>query len=293
MKKTFPELLRELGIETRTEGAHTRAGWIQMDCPFCGTGARKYHLGYSAVGRYANCWKCGWHSELETLKALTGWRTTQARNALEELKRPESLNEVTPRPREIEVPPGVGPLLKNHRDYLRARRFDPDTVSRLWGVRGIGLAARLRWRLFLPIYSGGALVSWTTRATGDEARPRYISCPDAKEVIPHKRILYGADLARDSIVLVEGPTDAWRIGPGAVATFGTSLTAAQIVAASQYPRRVICFDNERTAQSVARRIEAALSTLPGETIRIEIDAKDPGELNDNEVTRIRRLFLGA
>ena len=93
-------------------------------------------------------------------------------------------------------------------------------------------------------------------------------------------------------MVVEGPTDVWRIGPGAVATMGLSFTQAQVQRILQYPIRAICFDNSLQAQSTANRLAGMLELFPGKTMRIELDSDDPGNASDREVRAVRHCVFG-
>ena len=87
-------------------------------------------------------------------------------------------------------------------------------------LQGIGLHPRLPWRLFIPIHSHGRPISWTTRSIGTKDKKKYITASPAEEAAPHKQTLYGLDYCRHTVIVVEGPLDAWNIGPGAAATYG-------------------------------------------------------------------------
>ena len=58
------QLLRQLGIPFLTSGNHhCRPGWLQLQCPFCGS--RAWHLGYNLRWGYLNCYRCGKHPRLD------------------------------------------------------------------------------------------------------------------------------------------------------------------------------------------------------------------------------------
>jgi hypothetical protein len=194
----------------------------------------------------------------------------------------------------LRLPGGREPLLPQHRAYLAGRGFDPDELVRLWGLEGIGLGSlAYAWRVFIPIYSNDEIVSWTTRSISDKHDRRYRTAPATDEAISCKKLLYGADYARAAVIVVEGPADVWRIGPGAVATLGTAITQAQVLQLANFPTRAICFDNEPAAQMRARRLSDALAGLPGETVNVVLDAKDAGSATGEEIQELRRAFLTA
>jgi hypothetical protein len=151
---------------------------------------------------------------------------------------------------------------------------------------------KYQWRLFIPVLSGNTIVSWTTRAIGNTKIP-YIAAGKDQEIEPLKTLLYGEQfLTRyDTAIVTEGAFDVWNIGIGAVCTFGKAVTAAQIRKISQYQRRIICFDNEPDTQEEARKLCEELSLFPGTTIRVNLDADDPGSANKKEIALLRRVFL--
>ena len=274
-----------LGVEFANAGDHhhTRADWLQLkNCPGCQSD--NYHLGFNLAGRYFVCWRCGGMKTVFVLQSL-GADRKQIAEFFQDLEIPEMASR--PVGRLIE-PRDRGPLKKAHRTYLRDRKFDPEELTRIWELEGIGLSPELAWRIYIPVVEKGKRVSWTTRAIGDRGQ-RYVSAAAIAEAIPHKHCIYGSDLARHTIVVVEGPTDAWRIGPGAGALFGTAFTTPQVRKLSRYPYRYILFDNEPTAQKQARDLAEQLAAFPGETTILECDAEDPGKMGDKSVRQLRRI----
>lgn len=288
---TLQDLLREKGIDYREAGSssHVTEGWIGVICPYCGQGTGKYGMGLSLTTFAAQCWKCGKHKYGTVLTDLFGENPKNGRKYLSALNRLAPLN-LEPLEGVLRLPPGVGELLPAHRFYLENRGFNPDEISRVWDVKGIGITLKYFWRLFIPIIYQGRTISWTTRAIVDEGK-RYDAAPKKDEAFPAKNVLYGIDHVRSVIVVHEGPTDVWRIGPGATCTFGLGYTDQQVRLISRYPTRVIVFDSDSKAQEKARELCDELSVFPGRTIRCELDAKDPGSASLREVKRFRRAFL--
>jgi len=273
------------------EDSHARLGWLQVACPFCGEGSNKYHLGINIEHHYANCWKCGSHGLIGALALLTGLPTFDIQKTLSSFlcgKAPERIQHRG----SLKIPVGLEPLSPVHRAYLSRRGLDAKLTASQWDLSGIRIHARLPWRIFIPIIHHDKVVSWTTRSIGNNPRRRYISARPEEEIIPHKQLLYGEDYARHSVVVVEGPADAWRIGPGAVATLGLSYTQRQVRAIAKYPLRGICFDREPDARRRGERLCEELSAYPGTTHLIELDSDDPGEATDAEICRIRTEFFG-
>lgn len=288
----FTEICDALNIPWIAEGHHhCRDGWIQLDCPFCGPESEKWHCGYNLGWGNLNCWVCGKIAVLDTLiAASSGVPESEIRRMLKTLEKVDDDDRPIAFIRtKLILPDCVGPLLRAHKKYLHDRNFDVDYLKKIWEIRGIGIAPELSWRVFIPIMYRGECVSWTTRALNNNGK-RYISARPAQEKISIKQILYGDDWVRGTIIINEGPTDAWAIGPGAAATCGTGYTQAQLLAMSRHPQRYVCFDNEPDAQRRARALVDDLAMFPGHTANIQLDAHDAGSAKPREIRQLRKLL---
>lgn len=283
----FTQFCEKFRIEYRTTGKHTRAGWVQIDCPNCGRESKKFHLGFNLKYRTLNCWRCGKKQLGPTLAAVANVPVSKISEYLSRFPRVE-FDQVELQGNFV-CPKGVKPMLDSHKKYLLKRNYNWRRIEKIWNVMGIGIAPPLSHRLWIPVEYAGKKRSWTTRSISDSPDViRYISASPIQEMISHKKLLYGEDYAGNSIVVVEGPLDVWRIGPGAVGTFGTRPTAAQIARIAKYPVRYICFDHgaERHSQLLCE----TLSAFPGETHEIRLDAEDPGTASKKELRQIRSLL---
>lgn len=283
------DLLEERRVDFKRAGEHhhVRDGFIGLDCPFCSVGTRRYRLGYNLAHGYFTCWTCGFHNAAETLALVLGVSRPEAGKLAAGLESvwTERRQKVKGRYKE---PAGLTPLLDPHVRYLRSRGLDPAEAVRLWGAKALGVHARLPWRLWLPITRRGELVSWTTRSLAPKAARRYVNARPDEESVPAKDLLYGEDLVPGAaVVVVEGPLDVWRIGPGTVATMGSRVGAEQVRKIARYPNRLLCFDSEPDAQKRATALMDDLAVLPGATYNLVLDSKDAGEATDREVQFIR------
>lgn len=279
-------LFDDLGVVYSRTGKHARDGWVQLKvCPFCDS--HNYHLGWNLQGNFTSCWRCGWHSAWNVLKSLgvSHQRIKEALNSIDTFptQKPVSSQSVS-----LKLPSGRSSLQAAHKQYLSERGFDWKKLVQVWRIEGIGIHPELAWRIFLPIVYRGKVVSWTTRAIGERVTQRYISASQGQEVVSHKHLAYGIDYCRHSVVICEGPTDAWAIGPGAVALFGTAFTSAQVRLLVEIPNRFICFDSAEEAQAKAVKLAGQLSCFPGVTENLMIDSKDPGVASEKELSLIRR-----
>jgi len=280
-------LLERHGIEFRPAG---RSGWANLYCPHCQTTSGKWHLGINFQSLACNCWKCGRHSLYETLtlldvpaKAIRS--VTKTRGSIRSEKDLQDGRGILKLPRH-------GELLKVHRNYLKRRRFDPDELERLWGIKGIRFHTKMAYRILIPIHYQGRIVSWTTRATNSNDSMKYLSAAPEEEILNHKTIIYGEDYCRHSVIIHEGPTDVWATGPGATASFGTSFVPAQVARYAKYPVRVVCFDRGPEAQTRAKELCKQLDVFRGRTYNVELETgDDPAEADPQEIEELRSKFL--
>jgi len=190
----------------------------------------------------------------------------------------------------VKRPIGVGRLWKQHIQYLQRRGFTKED-ARLWGLKGIPVSIGFNWRIYIPIFYNGIEVSFTTRSIKDTLEMRYISAKESDEVYPHKKVLFGEHYARDAVIITEGPFDAMRIGPGAVATCGTTYSIEQVADMVKYPTRVVCFDSDPEAVARGNSLANTLSLYEGDTYVVTLDAKDAGSACKEEIAELRQTFI--
>lgn len=299
------QLFRDYGISYQTEGhKHCRPGWVNTACPFC-SGNPGLHLGYcidkndELRGRFV-CWRCGGKSTTWALKALL---SVSYREAEETEKRYSKLSVFSPRtvsakarrrPKTVDPPQSLLPLTKKHRKYLKERKFNPEKLIRLWDIGSIGHEGGIyKFRMFIPVYFNGKLVSFQCRSlSSDNKNLKYLACEKELEVIEHKHLLYGYDqVPGNTIVIVEGVTDVWRLGPGAVATFGIKYKVEQIELMKQFSTRYILYDSDPQAIKQAKKLESYLSQFSGTTERLEPFSGDPGDFDQKEANKLMKQLL--
>lgn len=292
MSTTIESLLQTHNVEYRTRHRDVRAKFIGLVCPFCGKPG-EYYLGISTEYLGVNCWRCGSHKLRDVLK-----HCGVPSHAITQLYDSHFAGLGSDRTKERDTgaykPPRVIPLIdapRVFRDYVQGRKLDPAELGESWGVQAIMPPDKYAWRLFIPITERGRSVSWTTRSIDAQAYVRYLTAPPEREAKPGRELLYGADYCGHAIIVVEGPVDAWRIGPGAVATMGLTLSREQMSAIGKYPVRVIAFDNEPEAQKRAKKLYRRLSEYDGQTHRYVFQSNDAGSASDREITKLRKEYL--
>jgi hypothetical protein len=176
--------------------------------------------------------------------------------------------------------------------YLHGRRFDPEELAARYGVAFCSTSENYMavGRIILPVAMDGKVVGWQGRWPDDEKnsdRPKYYWPP----VTPKRKFLYGFDTARlyRTVVLVEGVTDAWRVGTNAVAIFGKSLSNQQrqlLVEHWGSGAIVILLDADAAADAAAIANELE-PLMPGRILPVLLPAGlDPGGMDHEAIWRL-------
>jgi hypothetical protein len=268
---------------------HSRPGWVNVACPFC-TGHAGYHLGYEESNQRFRCWRCGFKRTLDVIARLAGEDERGAKRLYRQYQGrpvhpdpPELRVQRRAKPTSVKLPTGTAPMTKRHRDYLHKRGFDPDQLERDYDLQGTGPVGPYKFRIIIPVHYQGRVVTYQGRdITGRRGGDKYRACRETEEARSIRECLYGLDRCRDGhpVVVVEGATDVWRLGRGAVATFGIQFSAAQVRLLAKFRVRYILFDAEEEAQNQAQRLANALSGFGGVTEIVTLDdGEDPADLS--------------
>src|SRR5690348_14645195 len=183
---------------------------------------------------------------------------------------------------------GYAPAGRGFAEYLRAKK------QSLADAQEAGLMRRdgtdfFAERLVIPIRDErGQTLAFTARTVRQDEPRKYINSPETPAYIKG-RVLFGLDLARDSIarqgsaVLTEGQFDVitcHHFGvTNSVASSGTALTDDQLRLLKRFTDEVLLvFDADRAGREAARKA-AVLAAQHGIRSRVATipDAKDPDE----------------
>lgn len=269
--------------------------WFNIACPFCKDTGK--HLGLTE-NEGAHCWRCGKKKFNIVLKAILGDSSpllTQTRERYGQRGKRSSRTNLEKQKREsLILPRGLlTEAPKMALDYLKSRNFDPKYLEEVWGIKYTGAFGDYKFRIITPIYHNEKLVSFQGRDYTGRSNLRYKACSKDNEVREHQQCLYGSWLVtNDTVVVVEGITDTWRLGPGAVATFGISFTIGQVELLSKYRKVVILFDYEEQAIKAAHELADQLRILNNEIdVSIVImEGGDPAELPQEEADEFMREY---
>lgn len=290
-------LYRDYGIHYATEGhKHTRPGWVNTECPFC-TGNQGMHLGYDMELDRFVCWRCGGKGQAY---ALHGLLNLDYYKVYELIKQYGGVSQVIIKKREKSVfslPSNCSALTTKHSTYLTDRCFDAAEIVRKYGILSSGITSMLdgvdyRNRIIIPIYWQGHMVSFDSRDVTGKRKDRYKAAPVHREVIEHKRILYGRqEHWTDVGICVEGYTDVWRLGDAAFSTSGIKFMPAQVRAmAKQFRRIAVMYDDDPQAIKQANKLVAELKFRNVDAFRVDI-VGDPGDLPQEEADYIVKHII--
>lgn len=290
-----PKLFSDFGISY----SETQNNWINIQCCWCDDPSE--HLGFSLTNDYCNCFRCGPHYLDQTIGKLLNLTKAQTYQLIKQYggKSKRKIKPTAIRMKAHLLPSGVSPLMKNHRQYLEKRGFDPEKLEREWRLLGTGPFSLLdeldyKHRIIAPIFWNGKQVSFQSRAISERSDRRYKCCPPDRELVHHKHILYGRQEAWEKTgIVVEGITDVWRLGEKAFATFGTEFTSWQVnVMAKHFKRVFIVFDTEIQATKQAKKLAASLREGGVVVHRIILSpGEDPGSMSQKDANHLVKQIL--
>jgi hypothetical protein len=175
--------------------------------------------------------------------------------------------------------------------YLTSRGYDLAELSSLWGV-GYCRWSRyrlMRGRVYVPVLQDTKLVGWQGRWPGEldwaaEDVPKYYTMPGLRK----SQLLYNEDLARMQplVVICEGVTDVWRVGPAGVALFGKTASRQQLLRlASGWMGKSAVVLLDADAKADAEELTTSLRPFfRDRLVQVTLpDGKDPGSFPRDEL----------
>jgi len=294
------EFLEEHDIEYYTEGKNISPGWVGIQCPFCDD--QSNHAGVSPDATKFSCWKCGESGKLYRLIAelidvdnSTAWNIAKTigqdtlgstyvsseSTTASTLDRP--VKGVLPKSSTSEFP-------KIHKRYIASRRFGLKHLKREYKIKAVHTIGRYRFRIIIPYFLDGELINYIARDVTGRSEKKYIACSNSKAVLPIKSTFYNIDRVKRDAIIVEGVTDVWAIGTGAIAASGSLITNEQLVLLKEkgVKKAYLVFD-EDAAEKVDRYANKLSAILDVEIV--ELENGDPAEQEPQVIHEIRGLLL--
>jgi hypothetical protein len=292
-------LYQDYGIPIASEeDKHHRYGWVNTECPFC-TGNPGYHLGWNEEEEYFYCWRCGWKPPGKTISTLLHIPENEVNRILIQYGVNRSIRSYKKDKNKLpfQLPVGTTTLSESHKKYMGKRGFNFTLIEKLWGVQATGPIGKLgsidyRFRIVIPFYWNGQIVSFDSRDITNQQPEKYKACPKEREIIEHKKILYGNQEHWESTgICVEGPTDVWRLGVKSFAVSGIEYTHSQVrIMAQTFKRVAVMFDDEIQAQTQAKKLVAELKFRGVDAFNVKVKG-DPGSLQQDEADELVEILM--
>ena len=296
--------LQSEGVLVSHEGKNISSGkgWVGIKCPFCIDGDPSEHLGVNTDSKAVKCWRCGKHSIFSLIKEISRTRGfSETANLMSKFQnrvltyyeRSERSERGIPQSdRIISLDFASENLDSLYTTYLESRNYDPLEIQLLYKIMGTGFDGPYKYRILIPFMHRNKVVTFTARDVTGKQDPPYKQCSEEKSIISPKRWLYNLSSSEDTVLVVEGPLDVWRIGGNTVATSGIEYTPEQVLLLTKFRRVFILFDTEEQAQIKAKQLASEVATLVSEVVRLELDFGDPGELSKDDANHLRRHIFG-
>lgn len=288
------------GIDFRTSGKNISRGWIGVNCPFCGE--QNHHCGVNLDTKRYSCWVC---SQTGTLVKLVGVLLKvnygKANRVIDDYRGFYFEAPVRELSEEIILPTHLSDLTKVGRSYLENRGFDPDEIVRKYKIKESNLFSKIKleervWnfkcRIYIPIIMNREIVTYTGRDWTGKQDPRYRNAPIEVSTMETSECVYNIDSVTDRILIVEGPTDVWKLGDEAVATLGVKFSHAQIatILKKNIKKAVILFDS--AAEQSAALLADALNPFIEDLSVFTFIENDPGSMDTVEAHKLKFDLLG-
>uniref|UniRef100_A0A6M3IJ29 Putative primase n=1 Tax=viral metagenome TaxID=1070528 RepID=A0A6M3IJ29_9ZZZZ len=288
------------------EGKNVTANWIEIKCVFCFSDPSE-HLGINLASKMFNCWRCGSKGDIVKLiqtidncsfkQVVITLKTFQDYYSFKELKQDIRRRS----PNENILPSGITKKFTDEAiSFLEDRDFDFEMLTRKYDLYYTGHLGKYNFRILIPIYLEGRIVNFTCRRIMEDKKVnKYMHCSNEEAIIPVKELFYNSDrIFGDRAIIVEGPGDVWRLGDGALASFGIEVSPHQLfflkrlVNDKGLKKLFVLFDAEDLAQKRALDLATKISTFC-DVEKLELDEGDPGGLSNEEVKKLRKEILNG
>lgn len=270
------------------------SGGVGSRCPFCGD--RSNHLIFFQGTFGVKCWRCGKKSLNSVISKLLKIGKNEANDIINTFKigKKHDFSQIPHSEKnKLIFPSGIGELSDAQKAYLLNRKFDPEYLSKTFGILGCNhLDPDFAHRIFIPVKDrNGRIVSYQGRDITGNDKFRYRAADPGKEILPIKTQLYGQELARNKwVVVVEGVTGVWRLGAGSVATFGTQFTSEQaLTLVREWDRVFILFDPDLPGKIASEKLYAMIRYYKEEVEILTLEgSEDPGSMPEDEAREFMR-----
>ena len=274
-------------------GKNVGKGWVGLSCVYCHDDHN--HLGINLDHKHFSCWKC--NAKGSVLRLIQDMERIGLHEAISRVEEFETAlpTEIADRTRLSEKGIGILPvgcsrvLTVGQEHYLTKRRFNAGNLVREWGLMSGPQTGPWAYRVIIPVHFRGELVTWIGMDTVSKSQVKYKAAPVEESYIPTSELIYGVDHVRDVAVVVEGTTDVWRLGKGAIALLGMNLTHHKINQLLQLKAKkfYVMLDGEELAIKNAHILAKTLSLAGKQVEVLELDEGDPDNLTGEQAQQLR------
>ena len=290
------DYLEEKGIEVYPAGSkNVSEGWIGLECIYCADSSN--HLGIELATGRVSCWLCGPHGKaVNLLMDIERCNYPQAKKLFEKwwegdletvgLKRlPPSI----PAADRVALPPLLKQWPQKYLDCIKSRGHAPQELIRKYKLMPAHRFGSYGFRIIAPFFVDRRMVGFTGMDVTGKKETKYKDSAKESSVIPPADMLYNIDTVQSSAVIVEGITDVWRIGDGAVALGTNKMNEKQLwQLVKKDVKRVFVLLDADAASNVARVANLVAATI---TIDVEagyLDRNDPDKMSAVDLLRVRK-----
>jgi hypothetical protein len=321
--------LEQNNIHYRTSGPGVSKANIAIHCPWCGIADKSQHLSVNLEGLGFRCWRqpnthsgknpakliqallnCSWNQA----NNLAGQARTIPDDFLSKVRASMSKKEVIQPRNKLKLPSEFKtffnkPSAKPYVEYLRRRGYNDKQIQQAKNY-GIYYASQglYKGRIIFTVTDNGDLVGWTGRTIYPNEIVRYQTLTNDLEKAeergetpaPHpvtNFLLFADRLLQadaDTIVLTEGPFDAWKVNvlgeiEGIVSTcfFTSSMSVEQknklYEILPRFKRKYILLDQGTFSR--AERIRNDLVSFGVEVRRMPESIDDPGNIPTTNILK--------
>lgn len=313
----WKEFLSSRNIPFMESGSNTSRNQISIKCCWCGIDDPSEHLSINLEGKGFRCWRQPLHSgknPAKLIQALLNCSWEQAnqiagnektlpsdflgglKNAIMRKEPKAKVNnlQLPPEFKEFKALPSAMPFVA----YLKRRGFSQKDITKAkeYGIYYASLGL-YKGRVIFTVTMDGKLVGWTGRTIYGHVSIRYRTLshePSDFEEYQALRPISDCFLFydrlkvnnADTIVLVEGPFDAWRvnllgnqIGIDSTCLFTSTLSKAQLNLLHEllpkYKRKILLLDEGTFSKSARMRSDLVALDVEARMLK---EFKDPGEI---------------
>lgn len=313
----WPSFLQQNNVYFATSGPNVSRGNCVIHCPWCGNADDSQHLVINLNGQGFKCWRdrshagknparliqallnCSW----EQAATIAGQGKALPNDFMNKVKSSLVKQEIKQKVNDLQLPKEFKsfsslPSCKPYLRYIEDRGFKLEYTKPYdvyYASQGL-----YKGRVIFAVYDKeGCLTGWTGRTIYDQEMIRYKTLTHdlekaqergevpAPNPISHHLLFYDriVDSGVDTIVLCEGPFDAWRVNVlgelhNIVATcfFTSSLSVQQLNLLHEllpnFVNRYLLLDENTFSK--AGRIKSDLISLGVQVKRLPQGIKDPG-----------------